>query len=90
MVHEMLIIILKYLIALVTVLIKHRGYLTTFIFYRLYLIFEFLTMDLKKYLDASISPGEMMDPMLVKSYTYQILQGILFCHQVRFIFGKSR
>ena len=57
---------------------------------RLYLIFEYLTMDLKKYLDTSIPSGEMMDPMLVKSYTYQILQGILFCHQVRFIFGKSR
>ena len=51
---------------------------------RLYLIFEYLTMDLKKYLDTSIPSGEMMDPMLVKSYTYQILQGILFCHQVTF------
>jgi cyclin-dependent kinase 1 len=49
---------------------------------RLYLIFEFLTMDLKKYLDTSIPSGEMMDPMLVKSYTYQIVQGMLFCHQV--------
>lgn len=50
---------------------------------RLYLIFEFLTMDLKKYLDTSIPSGEMMDPQLVKSYTFQILQGILFCHQRR-------
>ena len=50
---------------------------------RLYLIFEFLTMDLKKYFDTSIPSGEMMDPRLVKSYTYQILQGILFCHQRR-------
>ena len=41
---------------------------------RLYLIFEFLTMDLKKYMD-SISPASaMMDPQLVKSYTYQLLQ----------------
>lgn len=32
---------------------------------RLYLIFEFLSMDLKKYLD-SIPPGQYMDPMLVK------------------------
>ena len=51
--------------------------------FRLYLIFEFLTMDLKKYLDTSVPSGELMDPMLVKSYTYQILQGILFCHQRR-------
>ena len=32
---------------------------------RLYLIFEFLSMDLKKYLD-SIPSGEYMDTMLVK------------------------
>lgn len=32
---------------------------------RLYLIFEFLSMDLKKYLD-SIPPGQFMDASLVK------------------------
>ena len=32
---------------------------------RLYLVFEFLSMDLKKYLDT-IPDGEMMDPKLVK------------------------
>ncbi|XP_034041285.1 cyclin-dependent kinase 1 [Thalassophryne amazonica] len=46
---------------------------------RLYLIFEFLSMDLKKYLD-SIPSGQSTDPMLVKSYLYQILEGIHFCH----------
>ena len=49
---------------------------------RLYLIFEFLTMDLKKYLDT-IPQKEFCDPNLVKSYTYQILQAMLFCHQRR-------
>uniref|UniRef100_A0A8C7XVW3 Cyclin-dependent kinase 1 n=1 Tax=Oryzias sinensis TaxID=183150 RepID=A0A8C7XVW3_9TELE len=49
---------------------------------RLYLIFEFLSMDLKKYLD-SIPSGQYMDPMLVKSYLYQILEGIYFCHRRR-------
>ncbi|XP_076349573.1 cyclin-dependent kinase 1-like isoform X2 [Tachypleus tridentatus] len=49
---------------------------------RLYLVFEFLSMDLKKYLD-SIPSGQNMDKMLVKSYLYQILQAILFCHQRR-------
>ena len=49
---------------------------------RLYLIFEFLTMDLKKYLDT-IPQKEMMNPNLVKSYTYQIVQAMLFCHQRR-------
>merc|ERR1711970_722692 len=50
---------------------------------KLYLIFEFLTMDLKKYMDTSIPKGGKMDPHLVKSYTYQIFQGMLFCHQRR-------
>jgi len=50
---------------------------------RLYLIFEFLTMDLKKYLDTAIPAHEMMSAHLLKSYTYQLLQAILFCHQRR-------
>ncbi|XP_046553756.1 cyclin-dependent kinase 1-like [Haliotis rubra] len=49
---------------------------------KLYLVFEFLSMDLKRYMDT-IPSGQYMDKMLVKSYTYQILQGILFCHQRR-------
>ncbi|KAI8742153.1 cyclin-dependent kinase 1 [Biomphalaria glabrata] len=49
---------------------------------KLYLVFEFLSMDLKKYLD-SIPAGNFMDPMLVKSYLYQITEGILFCHKRR-------
>ncbi|OXB56034.1 hypothetical protein ASZ78_000897 [Callipepla squamata] len=49
---------------------------------RLYLIFEFLSMDLKKYLDT-IPSGQYLDPMRVKSYLYQILQGIVFCHSRR-------
>ncbi|XP_078268890.1 cyclin-dependent kinase 1 [Rhinoraja longicauda] len=49
---------------------------------RLYLIFEFLSMDLKKYLD-SLPSRQMMDQMLVKSYLYQITQGIAFCHSRR-------
>jgi len=32
---------------------------------KLYLVFEFLSMDLKKYLD-SIPSGQFMEPMLVK------------------------
>lgn len=49
---------------------------------KLYLVFEFLQMDLKKYMD-SIPSGKFMDKELVKSYTYQILQGITFCHSRR-------
>lgn len=47
---------------------------------KLYLVFEFMQMDLKKYTDTV--KGDV-DPMLVKSYTYQILQGIVFCHARR-------
>ena len=41
---------------------------------KLYLIFEFLTMDLKKYMDTNVPKDGQMDPKLVKSYTYQLLQ----------------
>ncbi|KAK4876825.1 hypothetical protein RN001_009331 [Aquatica leii] len=49
---------------------------------RLYLIFEFLSMDLKNYLNK-IKSGKLMDPKLVQSYLYQINNAILFCHQRR-------
>ena len=65
---------------------------------KLYLIFEFLTMDLRKYID---SLQDRMDPDLIRSYTFQVLQvsnhlfifvkegtplllqGVLYCHQRR-------
>lgn len=50
--------------------------------HKLYLVFEFLSMDLKKYLDT-LPSGRLMDPMLVKSYLHQIVEGILFCHMRR-------
>lgn len=37
---------------------------------RLYLIFEYLTMDLKKYMDTL--GNKMMEPSVVKSYLYQV------------------
>ncbi|CAK9796017.1 Cyclin-dependent kinase 2 [Anthophora quadrimaculata] len=43
----------------------------------LYLVFEFLQQDLKKLLD-SVKGG--LDPALVKSYLYQLLKAISFCH----------
>jgi len=51
---------------------------------RLYLVFEFLSMDLKKYLD-SIPNGQFMEKDLVKSYMYQLMDGILFCHKRRIL-----
>lgn len=49
---------------------------------RLYLIFEFLSMDLKKYMD-SLPSERMLDSELVRSYMYQITAAILFCHRRR-------
>ncbi|KPM02339.1 cyclin-dependent kinase 1-like protein [Sarcoptes scabiei] len=51
---------------------------------RLYLVFEFLQMDLKKYLDT-IPSGKLMDKKLVKSYLHQITEGLVFCHSRRII-----
>lgn len=38
---------------------------------RLYLIFEYLTMDLKKYMDT-LGPKKLIDSTTVKSYLYQV------------------
>jgi len=46
---------------------------------RLWLVFEFLEQDLKKHLDSVAS----LSPMLVKSYLYQLLKGIDYCHSHR-------
>lgn len=51
---------------------------------RLYLIFEFLSMDLKKYMDT-LPAEKMMDTDLVRSYLYQISAAMLFCHQRRIL-----
>jgi cyclin-dependent kinase 1 len=44
---------------------------------RLYLVFEFLDKDLKKYMDSC--PG-MLSASLVKSYLFQLCRGLAFCH----------
>ncbi|KAJ6239945.1 cyclin-dependent kinase a-2 [Anaeramoeba flamelloides] len=44
---------------------------------KLCLVFEFLDQDLKKHMDSCEG---LLDPKLVKSYMYQILNGLLFCH----------
>lgn len=38
---------------------------------KLYLIFEFLPMDLKKYME-SLGDGKQLDSAMVKSLTYQV------------------
>ncbi|XP_042192423.1 cyclin-dependent kinase 2-like isoform X2 [Callorhinchus milii] len=48
---------------------------------KLYLVFEFLNQDLKKYMDAAPPTG--LPLQLVKSYLFQLLQGVAFCHSHR-------
>jgi len=48
---------------------------------KLYLVFEFLDQDLKKYMD-SVST---LSPNLVQSYCKQLLQGLTYCHQRRIV-----
>nr|XP_020858129.1 cyclin-dependent kinase 3 isoform X5 [Phascolarctos cinereus] len=50
---------------------------------KLYLVFEFLSQDLKKYMDSAASTELPLH--LVKSYLSQLLQGVNFCHSHRVI-----
>ena len=49
---------------------------------KLYLIFEFSDYDLKKYLDIH---KNSLSQIQIKSYMYQILDGINYCHSRRII-----
>ena len=50
---------------------------------KLLLVFEYLDQDLKKYMEScSESP---MSLELVKSYLYQLLRGVAFCHSHRIL-----
>ncbi|ESO82954.1 hypothetical protein LOTGIDRAFT_204877 [Lottia gigantea] len=48
---------------------------------KLYLVFEYLNLDLKKYMD--MAPPSGLASELIKSYMFQLLQGIAFCHAHR-------
>ncbi|XP_022379238.1 cyclin-dependent kinase 3 isoform X4 [Enhydra lutris kenyoni] len=50
---------------------------------KLYLVFEFLSQDLKKYMDSA--PASELPLRSVKSYLFQLLQGVNFCHSHRVI-----
>ena len=44
---------------------------------KLYLIFDFIPMDLKRYMD-SLGDGKQLDSEVVKSLTFQVLEAVLF------------
>jgi len=49
---------------------------------KIYLVFEFLDMDLKKYME-SIPEGQGMSQNMVKKFMLQLLGGIFYCHSHR-------
>lgn len=48
---------------------------------KLYLVFEYLDLDLKKHMDSS--PHISNDRMVIKGYVYQLCASIAFCHAHR-------
>ncbi|ORY92785.1 cyclin-dependent kinase 2 [Leucosporidium creatinivorum] len=51
---------------------------------KLYLVFEFLDMDLKRYMDK-VGDGEGMGPDIVKKFTYQLIKGVYYLHAHRIL-----
>ena len=49
---------------------------------KIYLVFEFLDMDLKKYME-SIPEGQGMSKDMVKKFMVQLVRGIFYCHSHR-------
>lgn len=49
---------------------------------KLYLVFEFLDLDLKKYMDT-VGMSEGLGPLMVKKFTWQLIKGLYYCHAHR-------
>lgn len=52
--------------------------------HKLYLVFEFLDMDLKKYMEA-IPAGEGLGADMVKRFMSQLVRGTMYCHAHRIL-----
>eukprot|EP00168_Porphyra_purpurea_P000635 TRINITY_DN1072_c0_g1_i8.p2 TRINITY_DN1072_c0_g1~~TRINITY_DN1072_c0_g1_i8.p2 ORF type:complete len:206 (+),score=52.68 TRINITY_DN1072_c0_g1_i8:772-1389(+) len=48
---------------------------------KLFLVFEYLDQDLKRFMDSVRTPS--LDPTLIQSYLFQLLNGIDHCHRHR-------
>ncbi|CAH9087054.1 unnamed protein product [Cuscuta europaea] len=46
----------------------------------LYLVFEYMDMDLKKFIRSFRQTGENIHPQTIKSLLYQLCKGMAFCH----------
>ena len=51
---------------------------------KMYLVFEYMELDLKKKIDTLIS-GQFFPPLYVKWYMHQLLGGVAACHSRRII-----
>ncbi|EKM51416.1 uncharacterized protein PHACADRAFT_263526 [Phanerochaete carnosa HHB-10118-sp] len=52
---------------------------------KLYLVFEFLDVDLKRYMDMGNKAGNPLSLDLVKKFTHQLSSGLLYCHSHRIL-----
>jgi len=52
---------------------------------KLYLVFEFLDVDLKRYMEHANKVGNPIAPDMVKKFTYQLNSGLLYCHSHRIL-----
>ncbi|KAI0341303.1 Pkinase-domain-containing protein [Trametopsis cervina] len=52
---------------------------------KLYLVFEFLDVDLKRYMDNGNKAGNPISLDLVKKFTHQLSSGLLYCHSHRIL-----
>jgi len=52
---------------------------------KLYLVFEFLDVDLKRYMEAGNSQGTPLTLELCKKFTHQLTSGLRYCHSHRIL-----
>ncbi|UZJ56638.1 hypothetical protein CBS101457_005958 [Exobasidium rhododendri] len=52
---------------------------------KLYLVMEYLDLDLKKYMDNVSSSSDGLGPEIVQKFTYQLIRGIYYCHAHRIL-----
>ncbi|KAJ7230665.1 Pkinase-domain-containing protein [Mycena pura] len=52
---------------------------------KLYLVFEYLEMDLKRFMEEANREKSPMSPALVKKFTYQLNLGLVYCHSRRIL-----
>jgi len=52
---------------------------------KLYLVFEFLDNDLKRYQEAMNAARTPLNTQLIKKFTWQLCSGLVFCHSHRIV-----